>query len=79
MATLVKQVPKLKDCSNMDLRSDPNALAVMKKPIPLKAFGEDAGLHSRKNTEYTEGLNLQGTFPLIRTESFPHILVGESI
>ena len=51
MTTMVKQVPKLKDCNNMDLRSDPNSLAVMKKPMPLKAFGEDAGLHSRKNTE----------------------------
>lgn len=58
MATMVKQVPKLKDCNNTNLLSDPNALVVMQKSTPASAFkgtyeppDKSAGLHSRRDVE----------------------------
>ena len=49
MTTMVKQAPKLKDCNNMNLISDPNALVVMKKPIPMKVeFAKEDGVIKTK-------------------------------
>jgi hypothetical protein len=53
MVTAVKERgPRLKDCNSMDLQNDPNALAVIKKPIPLKVeFAKENGTISTKEGE----------------------------